>query len=80
MIVHKNNCRILSGGGPEGNANYKTKWMFEAEYDGIRQGKVYFSDVNNNNTYRLDFSDQDELRELIEDLIELHNSREGDER
>lgn len=78
MIVHKNTCRIISGGGPEGNANYKTKWMFEAEYDAIVNGRAYFSDVNNNNTYRLDFSDQDELRELIEDLIELYNSREGD--
>jgi hypothetical protein len=68
MIVHKHNDRTD-----------KTQWMFEAEYNGKINDKAYFTDVNNSNTYRLSFLDQEELKEFIEDLIELYNSREGDE-
>lgn len=68
MIVHKHNDRTD-----------KTQWMFEAEYGSTTNGKAYFTDVNNSNTYRLSFPDQEELKEFIEDLIELYNSREGDD-
>ena len=68
MIFHKHNDRID-----------KTKLMFQAEYKGKINDKAYFTDVDNGNTYRLSFTDQEELKEFIEDLIELYNSREGDE-
>lgn len=65
----------------------KTKMLFEAEYDQIRQGKALFTGEGKYidsigptyKTYRLDFPHQNELKEFIEDLIELYNSREGEE-
>lgn len=76
MIVHKLN----------GN-NGKTKELFEAEFHQMRLGKAEFvgpgkyidSIGGYDNIYRLDFPDQDELREFIEELIELYNSRETEE-
>lgn len=65
----------------------KTTKLFEAEYEGVKKGKVIFSGDGKyidsigqtTNLYRLDFTDQDELKDLIEDLIELYNSRVAEE-
>ena len=72
MIVHKLN-------GYTG----KTKLLFEAEFDCVRNGKAVFtgelygSSIGSyDDKYRLDFPDQEELKEFIEELIELYNSRE----
>lgn len=73
MIVHK----------LDGNTG-KTKALFEAEFDCIRKGKAefigegkYIDSIGSvDDTYRLDFPDQEELKDLIESLIELYNDRE----
>ena len=73
MIVHK-----LNG------TTDKMKKLFEAEFSEIRKGKAEFvgsgkyidSIGSYDDTYRLDFPHQEELREFIESLIELYNDRE----
>lgn len=73
MIVHALN----------GNTG-KTKKLFIAEFKRMRNGKAEFvgegkyidSIGSYDNIYRLDFPEQDELKEFIEELIELYNSRE----
>jgi hypothetical protein len=74
MIVHRSN----------GNTG-AVKKLFDAEYEGVRNEKAYFKGYGGyikhvglyDNTYRLTFPDQNELKVFIEDLIELYNSREG---
>lgn len=63
------------------NNTNKTKKLFEAEFSCVRHGKIEFTgDIDYMDyTYRFDIPDQKELKELIEDLIELYNSREEDE-
>jgi len=76
MIVHK--CNTNTG---------RVKKLFDAKYDGIKNEKVYFRGEGGyiehigpyDNLYRLAFPCQHELRKLIEDLIELYNSKEPDE-
>lgn len=63
MIIHKLN-----------ENTDKISKLFEAEYDSIKNSKAIFTD--DNFIYRLDFPDQNELKDFIEDLIELYNSRE----
>lgn len=73
MIVHKLNTNTG-----------KSKELFDADFNQIRKGKAEFvgegkyidSIGTYDNIYRLDFPDQDELKEFIEELIELYNSRE----
>lgn len=69
------------------NENKDTlKTVFEGEYEGIVNGKAIFvADGKYIDSigptyikYRLNFNDQEELREFIEDMIELYNSREPD--
>jgi hypothetical protein len=65
----------------------KTKQLFDAEFNQIRKGKAefvgegkYIENIGSYDIiYRLDFPDQDELKVFIEELIELYNSREGNE-
>lgn len=64
MLVHK----LYSNTG-------KTKALFEAEFDLIRKDKAEFVGEYGDK-YRLAFPDQEELKEFIEELIELYNSRE----
>lgn len=73
MIIHKLNTNTG-----------RIKKLFEAEFDGVQNGKARFRGEGGyidsigpfDNIYRLDFPDQDELRSFIEELIELFNSKE----
>ncbi len=54
----------------------------DAEYAGIKNGKLRFIETQYtkkytyDTVYRFEIPNQDELRELIEDLIEMYNERE----
>jgi len=57
----------------------KEKKLLEADYKGkTSAGAVLFNGINDydEKTYRLKFDCQEELKSLIEDLIEIYNSRE----
>jgi hypothetical protein len=75
MIVHKLN-----------ENTDKVIKLFEAEYTGVKLGKAIFTGHGGyvdkigpyDLVYRFDFPDREELKEFIEDLIELYNSSEGE--
>ena len=74
MIIHKSN----------GNTGKVTK-VFEGRYISFKNEKAYFKGYGGyidkigpyDNTFRLSFPEQEELKVLIENLIELYNDREG---
>jgi hypothetical protein len=74
MILYKTNMN-----------NGKTK-AYETEYEGMKNDKARFKGYGGyiknigpyDIVYRLEFNNQKELQNLIEDLIELYNSRETD--